>query len=892
MIRTTRSPGIISVSHTEKNVSSHNNDDESQLLALQKGISKRPSETDSQIENDSEILKAASTKKMLLQVEKKPSCTLTNVVSTCVNKASSHLELLQTLIEEWFDQASLSKCSGHNKITTKDTSARSQARFKNQSAHSNRLSIDGQGFHSESPHSIAKELPYLGGMEVIAEVFALIERLDNDVQQTQKELLQEKHRARFLQKKTNSLALRRAVEFPIAVQTEHDAAVEDLSELNWHVTYKLRAEQKLKDRVEHSNTLNNRLLDDIAHVEKHCPLVKEKLSLELQAMEKINEAQDLTQTELEQTLDRLAKTKIRNEEAHMKAETERENMAKEIEDIKKELQLAVTELADSRRLCNTYTHQTSETRIQISENVEEKQVLLVKVDNAKMVEQMQNRKVDELTNKIRMVESEHHRLEEEAFKKEEELTVTRNTMESEFSGLKTACEHEEVALKAITQEVENLLVEIDNLTRKIAKCETGIAEDEKVLRRMNNQIHNTEMAMNQMLDEFTKVQVFNSVIKDKLQEEKERISQIEEALRLTLETLRKQCKDEIHTRTVLHTRITSDGTELVKSQAEAKHKKQKLSKTVVEIEEQLKVVGAKVEKLRDVYGTKQQILDELLTEIKDTQEAKDTAEKEFVETKAELNPYLKKLKEDSNDLKQQLAKLTTQMEMMARKKDEMDHTARILTKSIRHNETAVERLKKDLEEANIQLEAKTNITNSLISSRDDVVRRLETRSREHQQLMTERSVTIQSHTKTLQTELSLNKGLAMRYRQLQGQHVDMKSKVMDMFDERNRLEAGIKDLKQLKGLQSRMHRALETYYKFRGMFNSGELERVQAENRISGKKLANLQEHFNQAVGGITEFLHIQMKVLDKRDVVQEFQAARGPPASSSTSHTTVSIAS
>lgn len=71
----------------------------------------------------------------------------------------------------------------------------------------------------ESPHSIAKELPYLGGMEVIAEVFALIERLDNDVQQTQKELLQEKHRARFLQKKTNSLALRRAVEFPIAVQT-------------------------------------------------------------------------------------------------------------------------------------------------------------------------------------------------------------------------------------------------------------------------------------------------------------------------------------------------------------------------------------------------------------------------------------------------------------------------------------------------------------------------------------------------------------------------------------------------------------------------------------------------------------------------------------------------
>ena len=75
-----------------------------------------------------------------------------------------------------------------------------------------------------------------------------------------------------------------------------------------------------------------------------------------------------------------------------------------------------------------------------------------------------------------------------------------------------------------------------------------------------------------------------------------------------METLRKQCKDEVHTRSVLHTRISSDGTELVKSQAEAKHKKQKLANTVVEIEEQLKVVVEKVDKLRDVYNAKKEVL--------------------------------------------------------------------------------------------------------------------------------------------------------------------------------------------------------------------------------------------------------------------------------------------
>lgn len=57
-------------------------------------------------------------------------------------------------------------------------------------------------------------------------------------------------------------------------------------------------------------------------------------------------------------------------------------------------------------------------------------------------------------------------------------------------------------------------------------------EDEKALRRMNNQITNTELMMNQMLDEFSKVQTINSAIRDKLQEERERVSQIEDALRV------------------------------------------------------------------------------------------------------------------------------------------------------------------------------------------------------------------------------------------------------------------------------------------------------------------------------------------------------------------------
>lgn len=66
--------------------------------------------------------------------------------------------------------------------------------------------------------TIADELPYLGGMEVVEEVFALISRLEMDRQQTETDLFNQKQRARLLQKRTDELAARRAREFPIAVQ--------------------------------------------------------------------------------------------------------------------------------------------------------------------------------------------------------------------------------------------------------------------------------------------------------------------------------------------------------------------------------------------------------------------------------------------------------------------------------------------------------------------------------------------------------------------------------------------------------------------------------------------------------------------------------------------------
>ena len=51
------------------------------------------------------------------------------------------------------------------------------------------------------------------------------------------------------------------------------------------------------------------------------------------------------------------------------------------------------------------------------------------------------------------------------------------------------------------------------------------------------------------------------------------------------------------------------------------------------------------------------------------------------------------LQSESLDLNQRILKLNNQMGLMARKKEEMDRTSKILKKSIDQNERAVEKLK-------------------------------------------------------------------------------------------------------------------------------------------------------------------------------------------------------
>ena len=75
----------------------------------------------------------------------------------------------------------------------------------------------------------------------------------------------------------------------------------------------------------------------------------------------------------------------------------------------------------------------------------------------------------------------------------------------------------------------------------------------------------------------------------------------------TSDSLRKQVKEETHSRTVLQARIASDTSDLAKQQIEAKKKKAKVSKKAFELEQIVSRILADVKVLREKHAERQKV---------------------------------------------------------------------------------------------------------------------------------------------------------------------------------------------------------------------------------------------------------------------------------------------
>ncbi|XP_022102593.1 coiled-coil domain-containing protein 178-like [Acanthaster planci] len=725
------------------------------------------------------------------------------------------------------------------------------------------LSVQGVGAITPKAEmvvtDIEDEIPHLGAEEVIDEVVVLLGRLETDRRDTQELYDKECRRVQWLQSKIDRLAARRLFELPRAVQKEHEACATDIAELKWHCSYRARQKSRVQGQVETAELMNARLMEDIAFVQKHCPLVEEKLELERDAMKRIDEAQVQTTDMLNQTYEKLKRTEDKSAEAHGKADMERAHIKRELEAVRDALREISTELDEAKALHTSYSHQCNDLRQKLRENVEERLVLLSKCESAKSAEKIQASKVKDIQEKIIEAEFEHRKKADHNFQLTSQIERTKNNQTKETDDLEGESKRKLAELREQQSLCRQMSMEIEDTEQKLKNCAKQQVADAKNVERIKREMTKVETQLAVVDEEYDKIKVINTAIRNKLIGEEDKAQMMEDTLQGTAESLKKQVKEETHARTVLQARISSDTTDLAKQQTEAKKKKAKVSKKAFELEQIVSNILADVKVLRKEHAQRQRTIAELRGSIAELKERHKEVKASQTTTIQELEPQCENLEKEILNATKRLDYMAYRTDLINKKLADMAKSQSVMHKVITTTEESIAELTEDLEEITIQLTSGQKQQDELKDSLTQVTQRMEEGSSKHLENMKARREVLEQLESDLKENLRENKELAHQYRLKQQEHLKLKEELLDGLEGRLSLEASIKDHKQLGGLQLRLHHALVQYYHIRGLFNQNELMRFEEMSAENCQRIQSLQREMDQAIDTISSFLTDQL---------------------------------
>ncbi|XP_065062478.1 coiled-coil domain-containing protein 178-like [Rhopilema esculentum] len=800
-------------------------------------------------------------------LEKRRSCELTQRISPCIEKAVTHLyELEDRLfvirqkemqkIQTKGDNTSKTETQNSNWLVTQDHFDRKDQHVL--SASGAKLEITGAGlrklpidFQIDKKNS---DLPDFGE-RVVKETLLLLGRLETDRVNATQSLASEKHRVRILKAKIDDYAHRRMHFLPIAVQKEHELCAFNIQELKWHFAFKGRARDRVAEKLRVAEKVNRALKEEIDYINKRSPWVQEKVNEERDQMVEIQKHQDSTDTELAGALAMLRAMEDKYEKADGNAEDERNKLDAEVDQVRQELTSINDELSRYKMHYTSFVHSLHDSRQRLNEMADESEVLDARLENAKHAEKVQEAKVENLKGKIREQESEKMKLMEENTKLKVEKDEQKTELETQNAKL-------ELEIKKQTQKLRELIAtnralerEIRNIRKLINDSLKEKEEGEKVVKRALMEMTKISSEGEILEEEISKVRLVHDKLTTTLEREREKCERIEEDLKTTADSLKKQLKDESHARTVLQARITADISDLAKTKADASKKKEKGTKRSEEIDKAVTSIKAQVAKMEKIHEERKKVIGDLDSLI-------EQENKQHSQNQGECNTEIKGLEPKEADLKENKMKLCKELdemewrtEMIEKRMQDMASSSVMMNRALLSTQEAIEELSEELNELKIQLQAGQGIKETLEETLGQLKARGSKGEQEHVDHMDRRERTLLGLQDGMQKSLTENTQLAKLYSSMQNEFMAAKDKLLTVYENALLTANGLKDKKELFDFRTRLHKALECYYKLRGIQTRAGILRFEQLTDENGERLVQIQNSLQDTLDNITGFL-------------------------------------
>ncbi|XP_019403171.1 PREDICTED: coiled-coil domain-containing protein 178 [Crocodylus porosus] len=773
------------------------------------------------------------------------SCALVNTPSLCVNKVIHLIQELEVKLEKFFQQ--------YDHILKEKILWISKMGKDVQLSSSSPLDVKETAIYCEDSNILTLKRETEA---VLSEVIELIKRLEADCKEAEEALKFEKQRKKNLGMKIDCISLWRLQQLPAVVQKEYEACAQDISELQWYFHCKNHQLQQVQNQVLKIKAVNKKIQEDVDFMKKHSPLLEEKLNLEGSAVKDVlkehGEASEIYNNIYQEL------TKVQQTYKHIceEAEEERKSMSQKIKYAEMLLNQYESELKRSESLWTEYCMKLKDTEEKIikdKKHLEElvKQKIVIQEDTKSW-----NSKVKELNNKIPAQENENNSLFSSC---SEVITICedlRSGWESEVSNMKQTllntlqvvndleCEN-----KGLTRENEVFLQEIrDSSKRKIAyqseiqAIRKNIQKTEEQIRKVNKELYNIEMS-------YAERKLKLEGLEEKIIQEKVQYKNLEDNLKCVIRSERGAWQ-------TTQVKIKTMSAELEEKQRESMKNKEAALKRIADIVEPLADLEAKLKKSKNTYKENNKKLSNLNRRIQDLDEQQKQIEQQLEHRKTIVQKQLSDTQGKYSDVSTQLDETIHNIENFQNRILELNGLWDLKQRQMETTEKSLTELRENLNVVKFKQQTAQMITDHLQDELEKYEKRIKYEEKIYGELLWIRQKDLEDLRVALEQTLKENFCLAQEYQNFQNYYLNDKGNLMDLYDNKVKVEAAVRDHEELSVLQSRMHRALVEYFKQRGLYSQAGLAKFQAASHENAQKILAVQGELSKTIQHIAAFLH------------------------------------
>ncbi|XP_037010428.2 coiled-coil domain-containing protein 178 [Artibeus jamaicensis] len=772
------------------------------------------------------------------------SCSLVNIPAPCVNKMISHIEGVESKIQERLKQfeTSFEEWSRATKDLKEERSIAAPVE-----------EVEPGKEKDEKCPELKQEMETL-----LSEAIHLIKSLETDRAEAEEALKRQQSRREKINMTIDSWSIWRLQEIPLAVQKEHEAYLRDILELQWHledIDYQRAKFEEQKTKWEDANA---KLQADIDYMNELSPQLHSKLIQEIEALKEYTRKKNEVMELYRQVSEELKEAVENYEDAKLKANQIREKMERDIHKGEGNIENFKKTIEQLTFLSSHYDTLIENVKITLVENEEtitevlketktstdELHVLIQKLENLKkLYEQLIWQKKSHALQYVEVLNDFY------VAKKSWDFDLSNIT--KDFSDLSVTYDQLINEKKKLENDIEITANSITILTGESVRKKSEIESEIQSLMKMKSK---NDRYLRQLYKEAYQIGAVFHLTKFKTEELEEQIAEVRRKFKGREDFLKKLTRGAVATGIKIQKKMYALQEKQILEKQELLKRKVMFSLILAETEAPLVQMENDAVRIKNIHKEQFEILHRII-------EKKNYVKENVQKTKKKLRKKGKKTKEALIETEEKYSVIFNEIET-AKSKTVIYHTKiSTLNKDLEEKEEEkknfieiLDNLKEHFLTIKFKKEQAQAVYDHLMSEKRACEERLCEEEQRYRTLITRRQKTLADIQKLQDDSLEENLRLAQEYQKLQETFLSEKNRYFHLYNRQLSLDASIRDKKELCQLQRRVQKVWQQYLKLVVLHSRMRLAKFQTDSRESIHKILAVQEESSKLMQHIVNF--------------------------------------